>query len=79
MHTMTDVVALAKCSAHTAVDQWNAFPDSEGAHMINMYDTLLEHRTTLERGIRKSFGAILKAAVETFNSEIDKLAKAKHN
>jgi hypothetical protein len=77
MHTITEVIALAKASAHTAVDQWNAFPDSEGAHLINLYDTLLEHRAALERGIRKSFGAILKTALETFSSEIEKLAKAK--
>lgn len=75
MHTITDVIALAKCSAHTAADQWKEFDDSNEAHLINLYDTLVEHRTTLERGIRKSFGAILKIAMDTFNNEVALIAK----
>lgn len=77
MHTMTDVIALAKCSAVTAADQWAAFDDSAGAHLINLYDTLIENRTTLERGIRKSFGTILKVAMDTFNNEVALIAQRK--
>jgi hypothetical protein len=75
MHTITDVIALAKASAHTAADQWQAFDDSNGAHLINLYDTLVEHRTTLERGIRKSFGEILKIGMDAFNNEVALIAK----
>lgn len=78
MHTMTDVIALAQSSAITAADQWQAFPDSNEAHLINLFDTLLEHRITLERGIRKSFGSILKIALDAFNHEAALIAQRKN-
>ena len=75
MHTITDVIALAKASAHTAADQWQAFDDSNGAHLINLYDTLIMHQYSLVCGTGLSFAEILRQAFGTFNNEVALIAK----
>lgn len=75
MHTIIDVIAFAKASAHTAADQWQAFPDSNGAHLINLYDTLLEYQAPLVRGTGLSFAEILRQAFSTFSNEVALIAE----
>jgi hypothetical protein len=75
MHTLIDVIALAKCSAVTAADQWAAFDDSEDAHLVNLYDTLVEHQASLVRGTGLSFAEILRQAFDTFNNKVALIAQ----
>jgi hypothetical protein len=71
MHTMTDVIAFAKASAHTAIDQMDAFDDSETAHWINVIDTLNEYRASIERGIDQPFIKTVRQALKAYNDEIE--------
>ena len=77
MHTMTDVIAFARASAHTAADQWAAFDNSEDAHLVNLYDTLIMHQYSLVCGTGLSFAEILRQAFGTFNNEVALIAKGK--
>lgn len=76
MHTMTDVINFAKCSALTAVDQMDAFEDSETAHWINVIDTLNEYRSSIERGIDQPFIKTVRQALKAYDDEF-KLIKSK--
>ncbi len=76
MHTMTDVIALAKCSALTAIDQMDAFEDSETSHWLNLIETLNEHRSSIERGIDQPFIKTVRQALKAYNDEIE-LIKSK--
>jgi hypothetical protein len=76
MHTITDVIALAKCSAHIAIDQIDAFEDSETSHWLNLIETLNEYRSSIERGIDQPFIKTVRQALKAYNDELE-LIKSK--
>jgi len=76
MHTITDVVEMARCSAVTALDQAHVFgtiPNSRDVHYENIIDTLYEHRKSLVRGLNWNFGKVLRLAHDEYDKEIDRL------
>lgn len=75
MHTVTDVIAFAKASAATAWDQWDAFDDSEAAHLVNLIDTMYEHKKTLAKVQGKSFETLIKIAISEYNERLGKLSE----
>ena len=78
MHTITDVIGLAKASAVTTVDQMSEFENSENAHLENMIDTLCEYKQQLIKGTTMHWGAILKTAWFTYYETLEKELN-KHN